>query len=314
MTLKMSKLVFSVVAIVFLLAFTCAVVAQEENPAEAYRKLTTNIKGMVGRVGPDELYSKATSLIEDFIRKYPDSQEAGQARLLLGQICSQFGDNEKAIKYINDFLNSPQAGKNIAVKYQALYMVATSYLNLEMFSEARESFSRIVNAKEMISERLRQSARMQIDRIEILKKLRIGMPAIEFETTGFDGKRIALKDFRGKVVLLDFWATWCAPCRQEMPNVVGLYKDFHGKGFEIIGISLDQDRGKLEEYLKANGITWPQIFDGKGWDKSIGRMYGVMSIPTTYLLDREGRIRYKNVRGESLRKAVKELVEGKKSG
>jgi len=314
MRLKASKIVFLFVTIAFLLTYTHAVVALEESPAEAYRKLTLNIKGMVGRVGPDELYSKATSLIEDFIKKYPDSQEAGQAKLLLGQICSQFGDNEKAIKYINDFLNSPRAEKNTAVKYQALYMVGTSYLNLEKFKEARESFSKIVNAKGMVSERLRQSARMQIGRIEILKKLRIGMPAIEFETTGFDGKRIALKDFRGKVVLLDFWATWCAPCRQEMPNVINLYKHFHGKGFEIIGISLDQDRGKLEEYIKTNGISWPQIFDGKGWDNSIGRMYGIMSIPTTYLLDREGRIRYKNVRGESLRKAVKELVEGKKSG
>jgi len=153
---------------------------------------------------------------------------------------------------------------------------------------------------------------MQIERIGILEKLRIGMPAIDFETRGFDGKRIALRDFRGKVVLLDFWATWCAPCRREIPNVLGIYRDFHGKGFEIIGISLDQDKSKLKEYLKANGITWPQVFDGKGWDNSIGRMYGIMSIPTTYLLDREGRIRYKNVRGESLRKAVAELIGEKK--
>ena len=94
-----------------------------------------------------------------------------------------------------------------------------------------------------------------------------------------------------------------------MPNVKKVYKEFNGKGFEIIGVSLDESREKFQRYLKEQDIAWPQIFDGKGWNSEVGRSYAVNSIPATFLIDRGGRIRFRNLRGEELYEAVKTLIE-----
>lgn len=109
-------------------------------------------------------------------------------------------------------------------------------------------------------------------------------------------------------VIVDFWATWCGPCVAEMPNVKTVYKKYHSRGFEIVGISLDQSRDKLDAYIQQQGIEWPQYFDGKFWNNDIAQMYGIKSIPTTLLVDRHGKIRYKSLRGRQLDQAVEKLV------
>lgn len=287
--------------------------AQESSVAATeFNKIASKLKVMMGSTPPDKIYSEAKAMLDSFIGKYPDSREAGRARLILSQLGIQLGKDEEALVYMNDFLSSKYADEDPNIKIQVKYMIGLSYINLERFDEAQKVLGSIATSTEDINPKLRNSAKMQLDRIESLKKLKIGMPAIEFEAERFGGGKIKLKDFRGKVVLLDFWATWCAPCRQEMPNVKKIYEEFHRKGFEIIGISLDREKYKLEEYIKSNKISWPQIFDGSGWDSKIGRLYAVASIPNTLLLDREGKIRYKNLRGEDLRKAVDELVNGGK--
>ena len=103
-----------------------------------------------------------------------------------------------------------------------------------------------------------------------------------------DGRAVDLAKLRGKVVLVDFWATWCPPCRGETPNVVATYQKYHDKGFEIVGISLDQDKAALKKYVADNKMPWPQYFDGKGWDSAIGTRFGIDSIPAMWLIGKDG--------------------------
>jgi len=136
-------------------------------------------------------------------------------------------------------------------------------------------------------------------------KFNVGDAAPEFEGVTSAGKPVKLSDYRGKVVLLDFWATWCGPCVAELPNVITAYNEFHSKGLEIVGISLDDDKAAFESFVRSHkGMDWIQIFDGKGWEAAIPALYGVDSIPLTLLLDKDGKIIAKDLRGDALNEAV----------
>jgi peroxiredoxin len=116
----------------------------------------------------------------------------------------------------------------------------------------------------------------------------VGEKAPAFEAKATDGKTIKFPEvYKGKVVLLDFWATWCGPCRVEMPNVISAYEKFHGQGFEILGISLDRESqgDKLAAYTRDNKMPWPQVYDGKFWNAAVARQYGIHSIPRPLLVD-----------------------------
>jgi peroxiredoxin len=134
--------------------------------------------------------------------------------------------------------------------------------------------------------------------------LEIGATFPDFVVQDTEGKPLSLAAYKGKVVLLDFWATWCGPCLAELPNVLKAYEKHHAAGFEVIGISLDKDPGKLATFVKQKKMNWPQFCDGKGWDNELAQNFGVTSIPATYLLDREGKIRGVGLRGEKLEEAV----------
>jgi peroxiredoxin len=146
---------------------------------------------------------------------------------------------------------------------------------------------------------------------KIQRSLAIGSKFPDFQVKDTSGEPLSIARFKGKVVLLDFWATWCGPCVVELPHVLKTYEKHHDAGFEIIGISLDSDKEKFGQFTQSRKMTWPQFFDGRGWKNELAVKYGVNSIPATYLLDGEGMILAKDLRGEQLEKEVSKAL-GKK--
>jgi thiol-disulfide isomerase/thioredoxin len=132
---------------------------------------------------------------------------------------------------------------------------------------------------------------------------------LELKFTAVDGREVDVSKLQGKVVLIDFWATWCGPCVAELPNVIKAYKELHPKGFEIVGISLDSDKAELKSFVKEKGMEWPQYFDGKGWENEISSKYGVSSIPAMWLLNKKGMVVSTNARGGLEEQVAKLLAE-----
>jgi len=121
-------------------------------------------------------------------------------------------------------------------------------------------------------------------------------PPFDLQYTATDGTQVDLAKMRGKVVLVDFWATWCGPCRGEVPNVVAAYQKYHDQGFEVLGISLDEDQAALDSFTSQNGMVWPQYFDGRGWSNAISSANGVNAIPAMWLIGKDGVLITKNAR------------------
>ena len=136
----------------------------------------------------------------------------------------------------------------------------------------------------------------------------IGKPAPDFSAPSPEGKTISLKESLGKVTIIDFWASWCGPCRAENPNVVALYNEFHVQGLNIIGVSLDKDAAKWKEAIAKDGLTWSHVSNLKFWEDPIAKQYNVQSIPATFILDAKGIIVAKDLRGDELKAKVKELL------
>jgi peroxiredoxin len=134
-----------------------------------------------------------------------------------------------------------------------------------------------------------------------------GAVAPDFTLKSVDGEDVALSSFRGKYVLVDFWASWCGPCRQENPNVVKAYNAFNAKGFEVLSVSVDRDQEAWKKAIEEDGLTWTQVHADEA--SGVAQTYGIQSIPSTFLLDKEGKIVAKNLRGEELENKLAELLD-----
>ena len=139
---------------------------------------------------------------------------------------------------------------------------------------------------------------------KIRRALADGTKFPDFAEKDLQGNPLSVAKYKGKLVLVDFWATWCGPCVGELPSVIKAYNKHHADGFEIIGISLDMDEQKLKSFLKTKEIPWAQYFDGKGWQNKLAAKYGIQSVPATFLLDGDGKIIGQDLRGEALEEAL----------
>jgi peroxiredoxin len=147
-----------------------------------------------------------------------------------------------------------------------------------------------------------------VESIQKLNRLKIGGMAPIFDQATNDGRRLGPKDFKGKVLLLDFWASWCLPCRRSNPDLVRIYNKYKDKGFVILGISLDEDGGKWKSAIKDDKLAWDQVSDLKGWDNEVAKMYNVQEIPSAFLIDKDGKIVALGFHADELEKLLKEFL------
>jgi peroxiredoxin len=151
-------------------------------------------------------------------------------------------------------------------------------------------------------------AKVLTNRIAILEKVAIGKQAPDFAMADSLGNAISLSSFKGKYVLVDFWASWCGPCRRENPNVVKLFNQYKDKNFTILGVSLDTDRSKWIKAIEDDKLTWSHVSDLQGWKNSAAGLYGVRAIPHTVLIDANGVIIGRNLRGDELAAKLAEVL------
>ena len=203
---------------------------------------------------------------------------------------------EKAYSYIKQNINNLTSAK-LLVDFR--YELNEEQQN-EIVASASEEFKNVPGVQKLI------------DHLEVLKKVAVGQKFTDFEMADIKGKTHKLSEFVGNgknIVLLDFWASWCPPCRRDMPNLVDTYKEFKGKGFEIVGISLDSKKEAWEKGIKDLNITWTQLSDLKGWKNDGAALYGVNSIPHTILVDKDGTIIAKGLHGKEVAEKLRELLK-----
>jgi peroxiredoxin len=139
------------------------------------------------------------------------------------------------------------------------------------------------------------------------KTAAVGQPAPDFKQNDTAGHPVSLSSFRGKYVLLDFWASWCGPCREENPAVVSAYGKYHPRGLEILGVSLDQKEDSWKKAIRADKLTWTHLSDLQYWNNAVAKLYGVQGVPQNFLIDPGGKIIARGLRGQDLDKKLEEI-------
>ena len=147
------------------------------------------------------------------------------------------------------------------------------------------------------------------EKLAARESVRVGKMAPLFDAVDVNGNKVSLASLKGKYVLLDFWASWCGPCRMENPNVVAAYHQYKDKNFTILGVSLDKSRSDWLEAIEQDGLVWTQVSDLKGWGNEAARLYGVRGIPQNFLIDPQGRIIASNLRGKALEQKLATILQ-----
>ena len=229
------------------------------------------------------------------------------------QTAYQSGNEAEIAKIQEEFMTkiAPVLKKemNAYVFENFLGSLATTYLAYRWDTESEPLYMEKLNTPFQKAFGKTNIAKSINTRYESFTKLGIGGIAPEINEMSPDGKKIALSSLRGKYVLLDFWAAWCGPCRQENPNVVAAYEKYKAKGFTVYGVSLDDDKNAWLKAIEKDKLTWANVSDLKKWSSEIGKLYAVKGIPMNFLLDKDGKIIAKNLRGKALEDKLAEVLK-----
>ncbi|PUZ26132.1 thioredoxin [Chitinophaga parva] len=252
--------------------------------------------------------AKVTALLKPIYDKY---------NLLNDEFNAQPLEKQRDTAYLHNLDSRADAIRDEILVAKATYFKAhrDHYMALMAFnSTLPPEFDAVAAEKEFkqFSPALQQTDLGQelAARIAKTKKTQEGEVAPDFTQTDVQGNPVKLSDFRGKYVLLDFWASWCGPCRRENPNVVKAYNAFKDKGFTVLGVSLDkpEDRDKWLAAIQKDGLTWTQVSDLKAWDNEAAKLYDVKAIPMNFLIDPNGKIIGKYLRGDALEAALQKVM------
>lgn len=188
---------------------------------------------------------------------------------------------------------------------------ASSFIALSFLSEKQDrTYSDIIGMYNGLDKKVQASyfGLKLKEMADQAKKTAEGEKAPGFTLPDVDGNLVSLTQFKGQYLLIDFWASWCRPCRDENPNVVNAYQEFHAKGFDILGVSLDEDKSKWLDAIAKDGLTWTHVSDLKGWKSDVAALYSIQSIPSNVLIDKDGKVIAKNLRGPALLDKLESLM------
>ena len=318
---------------------------QPEMPPAEWQGHPTPEQRAAFRAQQAEKAAAAAEKAKDFYTRYPDHAKAAQAKKREGdllQVAVQLGNTNKLAEFQKlqeEKAKDPNLSEDERFKAR-MEMVQTTVrakmqqgpeafqaeleksghdlikefpkrnegydILLEAASQAEGDKARSL-AKEIAASNASEETKTRAE--GLLTKLdALGKP-LPIKFTAIDGREVDLAKLTGKVVLVDFWATWCGPCVAELPNVKEAYNKLHDKGFEIVGISFDKDKSALEKFVADREMKWPQYFDGKMWGNEYGQKYGINGIPSMWLVDKKGNLRDMNARGALEEKVAKLLQE-----
>jgi len=250
---------------------------------------------------------KAAAL-EEYLAQNPTPEDAEVAESALINAYGQAGEVDKMAELLTKVLKQMPTGAELPPQDYLSTLQVLLQVKAQQ-GEKEEAQALLAQAEKDVS-----GHPMEAQIKEFLTQLggEFNQPGVgdtlEIAFTSMNGEEIDLAKMKGKVVLVDYWATWCGPCITELPNLKAAYEAYHDQGFEVIGISLDEDKEALEAFLKEREMPWPQDFTGEGWATPLAQKYGINSIPATFLIGKEGKIVATDLRGSALKEAVEKAL------